>query len=212
MANLEVGTIGRDFWDKQVNDDSLPGLYAEVEEHLNALGGEANLREESKFFFKKKVKEYIKKKDREELLEDIGRYKKLDKNKLENDAFERKEYLDKLNLEDGRTRMRIEAKLIPTILGNYPSLHRRRGKSLVCPSCSPPVPGEIPRTGARESEVRMPPSPSPPLHSQSHLLSGQCDGVRDLLENCDPMDDKSLVTFFRRVVARNMELEQIDEP
>ena len=37
-------------------------------------------------------------------------------------------------------------------------------------------------------------------------MSGQCLGVRDLLEECDPSDDQSLATFFMRVVARNMEI------
>ena len=79
---------------------------------------------------------------------------------------------------------------------------------LSCPSCSsvssPPA-----RTGTRETGDQS--SQSPPIHSQSHLLSGQCLGVRDLFEECDPSDDQSLATFFMKVVARNMEINGEDD-
>ena len=50
-----------------------------------------------------------------------------------------------------------------------------------------------------------------PLHSQPHLLSGNFPSVRDLLEDCDQEDDQSLAVFFKRVVARNMEINIDDE-
>ena len=130
-----MGSYGRDFWDKQQSNNSLPGLFQEMEEHLVALGV-TNLRDVSKYTYKKKVKEYVVKLNREDLLADIGKYKKLDLSKLSNEAFERNPYIDKLSLEDGRMRYRIEARLVPTILGNYPSKYRRQGVSLAYPLCS----------------------------------------------------------------------------
>ena len=93
--------------------------------------------------------------------------------------------------------------LVPTILANYPDKHRRQGKSLVCRSCSPST-----TETAGSSSTAEPPAP---LHSQSHLLSGECAAVNDLLIDCDPRDDKSLALFFRRVVARNMEIDEAEE-
>ena len=43
----------------------------------------------------------MKKKHREELLDDVARYKKLDLIKLSSEEFERKPYFDSLNLERG---------------------------------------------------------------------------------------------------------------
>ena len=188
-----------------MNDRSLPGLYLEMEEHLIALGVK-NLKNMSKYSYKRKVRAYVKQKDREELLNEIRGYKKLDVERLSGESFERKSYFDTLNLDDARMRIRIEARLVPTILGNYPSKHRRRGKSLACPMCLISDEMEKGSTAPRESSP-----PSPPLHSQSHLLSGQCEGVRDLLDDCEPRDDQSLVTFFRRVMARNLEVEELHE-
>ena len=146
----------------------------------------------------------------EDLLSDIGNYKKLDLSKLSNEAFERKPYIDKLSLEDGRMRYRIEARLVPTILGNYPSKYRRRGVSLACPLCSASPPRTSSSITVREPAEENSSSPSPPTHSQSHLLSGACGAVSDLLEECDVEDDQSLVHFFRRVIARNLEIEGLD--
>ena len=43
-------------------------------------------------------------------------------------------------------------------------------------------------------------------HSQSHILF-HCEAVNDLRNECDIEDNKSLAEFFRKAVARNMELE-----
>ena len=136
--------------------------------------------------------------------------KKLDLIKLSSEEFERKPYFDSLNLELSRVRFRIEAKLVPTILGNQPSRYRRRGLTLSCPSCSLQPPRETGMSAAREPAAEN--STPPPIHSQSHLLSGDCEGVSDLLIDCDTRDDKSLAIFFQRVVARNMEIEGFEYP
>ena len=47
-----------------------------------------------------------------------------------------------------------------------------------------------------------------PLHSQSHILT-ECQAVCDLRTECDPNDDYSLALFFKKVVARNMEIEDL---
>ena len=106
-----------------------------------------------------------------------------------------------LSLNDARMRFRVAAKMVPTVLANHPSKHRRAGRPITCPSCTGPgsaVPGTPPGPGTAHSQ---------PLHSQSHILTS-CPAVLDLRAECDPEDDASLATFFRRVVARHMELEE----
>ena len=107
----------------------------------------------------------------------------------------------------------IRAKLVPTILANMPSKYRRQAKSLECPSCSRPSPLDVEQlvvSDAESESFSAPISHANPLHSQSHLLSGECEAVRDLLSECEPSDDKSLAQFFMKVVARNMEIEEND--
>ena len=111
--------------------------------------------------------------------------------------------MSNLSLENARMRFRIASKLVPTIRKNYSSKYRRRGQPLTCPTCTqlnlPPssssvtaVPGE---------------TDSAPLHSQSHILN-DCIAVSDLRSECEPSDDNSLAEFFKKVVARHMELEE----
>jgi len=77
---------------------------------------------------------------------------------------------------------------------------------IACPSCSTPSSPGSGISRARDSGEDRSSQVSPPPHSQSHLLSGECHAVRDILEECEPMDDQGLATFFRKVVARNMEI------
>ena len=115
-------------------------------------------------------------------------------------------------------RLRVKVKLVPTILGNFPSKYRRQGRTLACFSCSQ-GPSRTPGTGSgghistvtSSSSPHPPPPNSPPIHSQSHLLSGECAAVSDLLFECDKQDDKSLAVFFRKVVARNMEIDEAED-
>ena len=77
------------------------------------------------------------------------------------------------------------------------------GQPLSCPSCS-----ELNRSlTSRSATGELGEPSSTPLHSQTHILS-DCEAVVDLRNECNPEDDKSLADFFRKVVARNMELEE----
>ena len=84
------------------------------------------------------------------------------------------------------------------VTGNFPSKYRRRGKSLACQLCSGNLAGA---SGEGEGEGGS----SLPLHSQSHIFT--CEGLRDLRDECEPTDDNSLAEFFKKVVARNMDIE-----
>ena len=107
-----------------------------------------------------------------------------------------------LNLENARMFFRIKSKLVPTIRGNFSSKYRRMGQHLTCPLCSEMNQSLTSRTDTGEQgEIS-----STPLHSQTHILY-DCEFVQDLRNECDPEDDNSLVSFFKKVVARNMELE-----
>ena len=92
---------------------------------------------------------------------------------------------------------RVALKMVPTILANYVLKYRKRGQSLACPSCSTPC-----SISSDQQDMNQ------PLHSQSHILT-DCVAVSDLRDECDQEDDQSLAEFFKRVVARNMEIEDL---
>ena len=97
---------------------------------------------------------------------------------------------------------RIKSKLVPTIRKNFSSKYRKMGQPLTCPSCSQMNESLTSRSTTGEQGETSP----VPLHSQTHILY-DCEYVSDLRNDCDPEDDQSLVDFFTKVVARNMELE-----
>ena len=90
-------------------EKSLPGLFKEVKDDLDKIGVD-DLKSVSKNVWKKRVKEYVNDKQRSELLDDMKRYKKLDQDELANEKFERKEYFDKLDLDNVRMDRKISRK------------------------------------------------------------------------------------------------------
>merc|ERR1711954_19698 len=104
-------------YDNQL-EGSLPGLIKEVIEDLNKIGI-PDLKDVSKAVWKKKVRSYVYNKQREELLHDMTRYKKLKPEELANEKFERKEYFHKLDLENARLRFKINSEVIPTVRSQF---------------------------------------------------------------------------------------------
>ena len=118
--------------------------------------------------------------------------------------FERKEYFLKQNLENGRMLFRISSYLVPLVKANYPSLYRRKGKTLACSFCPLVTPVSVSTSVTQEAGQEV---QSQPLHSQTHIET-MCSLVSDLRAECPPIDDRSLVELYRRIVARHMQLEE----
>ena len=193
LKNLPESSLARTIFEEQVRKPL--GLYQEVKEHLACIRVN-DLQSVSKWQYKKAVKKYVMELNKTQLLDDIRKYKKLSYDNLSQETFERKPYFLNLSLESARMRFRVASKLVPTILANFASKYRRRGQSLACPSCSAPH-----HATSSDGEER-----NQPLHSQSHILT-DCAAVSDLRAECEPRDDFSLAEFFKKVVARNMEIE-----
>ena len=77
LSSLQEGSLAREIWEEQVRDKNLPGLCREVEEHISCMGlqlGEINCI--SKWQFKKISKEYITRRNKSQLLEEIKKFRK----------------------------------------------------------------------------------------------------------------------------------------
>ena len=201
LANLEVGSLAREIWDQQVQNRELPSLLDETEVHLHSMRLEIDdLQRISKWQMKKMVREYVQNLNRRQLLDEIRHYKKLNYDKLSSEKFERKAYFKEQNLVNSRILFRASSRLVPTILGNYPSKFRRQGRSLTCPSCSAPSPNLSGNSSMNNFSF--------PLHSQTHVLT-ECPLVSDLRAEYRPSEgnDEALALFLKNVVARHMELD-----
>ena len=112
--------------------NSLPGLHQELEKHIFKITDQ-DIRSISKNVWQRKTKTYINEKNRQDPLEDIKGYKKLDFEKLSKESFERKPYFYSMNLESVRMKFKISSHMVQTVRkickGKY-KLHSPR-----CPSC-----------------------------------------------------------------------------
>ena len=137
----------------------------------------------------------MRQKDQDELLESVKRYKKLNYEELSKSELKRKNHFSNMNLDSGRMAFRIACKMVQTIPANFSSQYRRKGLSTICYSCSGP---SAPELYPRPDQSAAPPAspPSPPILSQSHLLT-TCTAVSDIRAELNPLDEHSIISFFR---------------
>ena len=107
LSNLPEQSLGREFFDLQWNN-GLVGLVEEMKVHLQSLGV-VDLKTISKGIWKKKVKSYVVELNRQELIEESKKYKKIDSESLKYEEFKRKDYFYSLRLEDVRLKLKLKA-------------------------------------------------------------------------------------------------------
>ena len=133
-----------------------------------------------------KVKKYIATKNRNELLTESKKYKKLNHDELAQENFERKPYFYELNLENLRIMFKIKSQVVPTIRKNFS--RKYRDKSLECPSCR-----------------NLNPSPSIPAKDTQHHLITECPAFTDIRNEKDMGNDKDLAEFFKAIIQHRMD-------
>ena len=185
LANLPQDSLAYEVFSIQ-ETQGLFGLLTENEEHLAKLSFDSS-RQMSKWQFKKLVREYIQKQQREILLNNMKSSKKINFEHCSQEKFERKQYFYEMNVNQIRDRFRISSGMLD-IKANFPNKYRYE---LGCPSCSDTNRGTDRETGT-------------PIESQSHLLEA-CPAYSDLREQYDTETDLGIVNYFKAVMERRSE-------
>ena len=169
--------------------------------------GITNLREISKWQYKRIVRKYIHTKAREELLNDIQRYKKLSHDKLSCEPLERKKYLSTLSLENARMRFRVSSSFVQGVRTHFP--RKYRPLSLSCPACSDPD-ASATNENARNVSVSSPINQS--HDNLTHIL--RCEAYIKSWLNSSQMLYKgvSRLEIFRLLFKTNVETFFYDWP
>ena len=188
LANLPVGSLGRDIHDLQVAN-SLPGLATSLKDHLHALGVN-DLTVMGKGAWKKEITKYITELNRAHLLESIKKLKKLNFEELSKERFERKAYFYDLDLPSVRYRFRIFAKMLD-VRTNFPGKYRSVG--FECPSCK--------QTNLNKEQ---------PKETQEHI-ENSCLAFTEIRNRYDLSDDNEIVMFFQEALAQRDTLEDIED-
>ena len=150
----------------------------------------------SKNVWKRKVANYTKEKNRQDLIDMATKYKKIDHNKWNEEEFERKKFFHRLDLDGTRMMMKIEGGMVNTIRGNFKELYRRKNQPITCQFCVDP----------REESVTEIETENP-LDTQLHVIE-ECAAFDDLHIKYDLKSDIGLVKFFKEVVKRRIQDEE----
>ena len=93
LKNLPINSLGREVIEEQERNKHLPSLVKELEKHLADMGEDPSTT--SKNIWKKRVKSYIRKKTREDLLILLKKNKKIDFAAISKEQFEKRSILMK---------------------------------------------------------------------------------------------------------------------
>ena len=160
------------------------------------------MRDVSKAVWKRKIKKYIYDKQRNELLEDMRSYKKLNVEELSKEPFERKAFLSELNLERSRMKYKLLSSVVPTVRSHFSNKYKE--KSLACPECSSNESADTDQVKDRHNNSNNLDA-SKPKDTVDHIVlhCKEYDDLKD--EGFDPLNDDMLTDFFGKVIQRRIE-------
>ena len=183
FSSLQEG-LAKEFHDYQVANPTLGIVKTGYEaiEKLN-LG---DIKDYSKNQWKKAVKIKIQSIQKEELIEEMKRYKKIDYRTYESQEFKLREFFSKLNLRDIRVKVQSELFMIPSIRKNFKNNRRYKEENFSCPDC----------TSIGILNIS---------DSQEHVLTSSCQANSDLKIGRDFSKDKDLCDFFHDLIERRIE-------
>ena len=140
--------------------------------------GLSNMNTYSRGEWKREVSRRVEEKNYNDLMKIIKTYKKLDYAELSCEEFNFKPYLNKLNLSDARTRMRLRANMINNIKFNFQSDPQFTKENWKC-SCD---------------------GDKSPIQSQKHMEI--CPKFMDIRQQFDIDTDEGIVRYFDAILRR----------
>ena len=109
VANLGTDTLARQTFDRECRQDrEIPSLVSEIRPYLEELGI-SDLQLFSKMQYKRLIKNYIFRKNKENILEMSQKYKKIDIESFSQESFEMKPYFKHLNVGFSRLQMKLDS-------------------------------------------------------------------------------------------------------
>ena len=157
----------------------LPGLAKECEEFLIRFRI-SNVSSYSKQQWKIFVKRQVWQMNKEEILQNMRTYKKIDYKHFETRSLEPQPYLKSMSTANARLRFKIWARMTPTVRMNFRNNREYRCKGWACPDCQAP-------------------------DTQEHVLA--CNAYSSMREEKNIEDDSDLVEYFNLVIAHRLKQE-----
>ena len=208
VLTLPVGTLARDIADKQRQHNL--GLFRECEPLLRDMGIQ-NIEDHSKYIWKKITKNFIFKKNRNDLIIMIEKkkYSKIDIEAIRNQPIQISEYFKTLSVDDSRLKFKLMSRMTPSVASNFSSSKKFRDRGLLCVGCAPPSPPHTTPGAVTDSGPQPQPANQETGSRDTENLIKMCLAYSDLrkFKSLDDAGDKEIVDFFRSVIERRAHQE-----
>ena len=158
----------------------LPSLLDEVDQFLNKHEI-TDVKKFSKGEWKSFVKRTIHSENRETILKNAQKYKKIDYLELAEEEYGIKEYFSELNLAEARLKFRVRAKCVKTCKMHFPSDKQNIRTMFICP----------------ENKCSF-------VDSLSHW--SLCESYAHLRQSRDLSDDSQLLGYYQEII--NLRIEE----
>ena len=135
VATLPKNTLAKEIFDTQKRFN-LPGLVQDCEAFL-IHAGVTDLEDYTSTQWKKFVKHQIAKLNQDEIVNNMGKYKKVEKAEYVDRHHKVQDYLTSMNVTDARLRFKIESGMTPTVRMNFMNDKDFSRQQWVCSGCSP---------------------------------------------------------------------------
>ena len=183
LANLPTSSLAGEIFEVQ-RRMNLPGLVKETERFL-ARENIVDVTKCSKQQWKTRIRNLMKQKNEEEILNNMKKYKKLNFADFKDENCNEKDYLSSMFLTQARLNFKLRAKMTPTVQMNFMNDPKFAHNLWTCVGCK--------SDSSSEDGTRM-------MDSQSHIL--RCSGYEDLRIDKNLSNEKDLVDYFSLVIKR----------
>ena len=124
--------------------------------------------------------------NKDDLLNQIKGYKKLNFEQLQTEEFNRKSYISSLNIHESRMRFKIKSHMTPSIRMNFQSDVQHTRDLWACPGCLTEL-----DIGCRDP--------------QYHVMI--CPSYADLRQDKDLTKDRDVVHYFQQVIKQRQNMD-----
>ena len=184
IFHLEKGTISRELYEIQKRHKALPSIVQECEEHLKKMGlSLLDMENSGKMQWRNIIHQKLAKKNTQDLLQMMKKYKKISYKDLEGEQCELKDYMKNLSYKDAIMRFSIKAQMIPYVKCHWKGNPEFENYIWCCWHGTVPFPDQC-----------------------SHIE--RCYKYSDLKDGLSIDRDDHLVQFYVRVIERRREEQE----
>ena len=204
VATLPPSTLARQVYDWECQHTDYPCLVTECQTLLTEFGI-TDIREFTKYQWKKKMKYHFNLRNKNQLIEMSRKYKKINSDELSKEDFKMKPYFRSLNIQQARLQFKINSKMTPKVASNFHRDQKYRAIDYLCVGCSVARGSQEASVGGAGKGEGGGSKLNKSIDCEDHII--RCLSYLDLRQNLDLDVQSDMLKYFQLVIDRRTQEE-----